>query len=75
MQVSFLMIGVVLVAMKLLLLLRAVAQKELGAGWMAGVCNGIVIYVLNNWFGKVAVFLTDWENHRDQKVTAIMTFY
>jgi hypothetical protein len=29
-----------IVAMRFVLLLRAVAQRELGLGWMAGVCNG-----------------------------------
>jgi hypothetical protein len=34
-------VGVVIAAMKVVLLLRAAAQRELGAGWMAGVCNGM----------------------------------
>ena len=66
MVVAVVMIGVVIVAMKLVLLLRAAAQRELGLGWLAGVCNGVVIHVLNTQFSTIAEHLTAWENHRDQ---------
>ena len=59
-------IGVVLGAMWIVLRMRAPLQRHLGMGWVAGVANGVLIYVLNNIFGKVAVLLTDWENHRGQ---------
>ena len=98
-------VGVVIAAMKVVLLLRAAAQRELGAGWMAGVCNGmrkrsflwqagarhnhrestqkegdhifsagIVIYLLNNWFSKIAERLTDWCCDKKRSFVAVSCY-
>jgi len=34
------------------------------SGIIAGVCNSVIIIVLNKVYRKVAVWLTNWENHR-----------
>lgn len=58
---------VVVFSMFMSMVLKGFLADQLGIGWAGGIINGLMIQIFNQLYGRIAVWLTEWENHKYEK--------